>query len=98
MTNAAPTVSVILKNRAELPLYARDHYQVFAFTSISAAAQGEKYFTLDLGDGAFVARSMKRLEKARLHVQDELLRVGSEKSSLKNTGAISFYLEPSMFD
>ncbi len=78
--------------------YARDHYQVFAFTSISAAAQGEKYFTLDLGDGAFVARSMKRLEKARLHVQDELLRVGSEKSSLKNTGAISFYLEPSMFD
>ena len=78
--------------------YARDHYQVFASSSISAAAQGKKYFTLDLGDGAFVARSMKRLEKARLHVQDELLRAGSEKSSLRNTGAISFYLEPSVFD
>ena len=77
--------------------YAREHYQVFASSSISAAVRGEKYFTLDLGDGAFVARSMKRLEKARLHVQDELLRVHSEKSSLLDTGALSFYLEANMF-
>ena len=78
--------------------YARDYYQVFASSSISAAAQGEKYFTLDLGDGAFVARSMKRLEKARLHVQDELLRVSAEKSTLVDTGVLSFYLQPSIFD
>lgn len=78
--------------------YAREHYQVFASSSISAAVRGEKYFTLDLGDGAFVARSMKRLEKARLHVQDELLRVHSEKSSLLDTGALSFYLQPNMFN
>ncbi|MBV33571.1 MAG: glutathione S-transferase, partial [Porticoccaceae bacterium] len=76
----------------------REHYQVFASSSISAAVRGEKYFTLDLGDGAFVARSMRRLEKARLHVQDELLRVGAEKSSLRDTGVLSFYLQPSMFD
>ena len=79
-----------------LPLfdYAQNHYQVFARSSIEAAAKGEKFFELDLGDGPFVARSMKRLEKARLHVADELKRFGSINSSLSSTKVMDFYLEP----
>ncbi len=79
-----------------LPLfdYAQNHYQAFARSSIEAAAKGEKFFELDLGDGPFVARSMKRLEKARLHVADELKRSGSINSSLSGTKVMDFYLEP----
>ena len=72
-----------------------NHYQRFAAESISAAGRGEKFFELDLGDGPFTARSMKRLEKARIHVQDELLRAGSDKSSLCNCGVMSHYLAAS---
>ena len=75
--------------------YAINHYQRFAAESISAAGRGEKFFELDLGDGPFTARSMKRLEKARIHVQDELLRAGSDKSSLCNCGVMSYYLAAS---
>ena len=75
--------------------YAINHYQRFAAESIRAAGKGEKFFELDLGDGPFTARSMKRLEKARIHVQDELLRAGSDKSSLCNYGVMSYYLAPS---
>ena len=72
--------------------YSRDHYQVFAFESISASVRGEKTFRLDLGDGPFVARSMRRLEKVRLHVQDELLRAESNKSVLGESGVTDFYM------
>lgn len=75
--------------------YAINHYQRFAAESIRAAGKGEKFFELDLGDGPFTARSMKRLEKARIHVQDELLRAGSDKSSLCNCGVMSYYLAAS---
>ena len=75
--------------------YAINHYQRFAAESIRAAGKGEKFFELDLGDGPFTARSMKRLEKARIHVQDELLRAGSNKSSLCNCGVMSYYLAAS---
>ena len=76
--------------------YSRDHYQVFAFESISASGRGEKTFSLDLGDGPFVARSMRRLEKVRLHVQDELLRVASDKSVLGESGVTDFYMAEPM--
>jgi glutathione S-transferase len=71
-------------------------YQRFATSSLEAAGAGEKFFELDLGDGPFTARSMKRLEKARLHVQDELQRCGAQHSSLTASGIMDFYLNPSM--
>lgn len=68
------------------------NYQVFALSSIQAAAHGKKEFTLNLGHGEFTARSMKRLDKARLHVQDELDRVNAwEIEKLLNTGALDLY-------
>ena len=67
-------------------------YQRFAASSLEAAGKGEKLFELDLGDGPFTARSMKRLEKARSHVQDELLLCGAKDSSLKICGIMDFYL------
>jgi glutathione S-transferase len=78
--------------------YSINHYQVFAAESIAAAGRGEKFFELDLGDGIFKARSMKRLEKARMHVQDELLQADSDKSSLTACGVMAFYLGPSMLN
>jgi glutathione S-transferase len=81
-----------------LPLFehALNTYQRFARSSLEAAGKGEKFFELDLGDGPFTARSMKRLEKARLHVQDELQRCGAPTSSLQSYGIMDFYLAPSM--
>tara|TARA_B100000963_G_scaffold69142_1_gene57567 strand:- start:2175 stop:3221 length:1047 start_codon:yes stop_codon:yes gene_type:complete len=72
--------------------YAVKNYHRFASESILAAGKGEKFFELDLGDGPFTARSMRRLEKVRMHVQDELIRAGSDKSSLANHEVMSFYL------
>lgn len=82
-----------------IPLFehALTTYQRFATSSLKAAAAGEKFFELDLGDGPFTARSMKRLEKARLYVQDELQRCGAEESSLSACGIMDFYLMPPMF-
>jgi glutathione S-transferase len=77
--------------------HALNTYQRFAASSLEAAAAGEKYFELNLGDGSFTARSMKRLEKARLHVRDELQRCGAEHSSLSTSGVMDFYLKPPMF-
>ena len=54
--------------------YVENMYQKFAEWSINAALNDKKFFNLDLGYGPFEARSMKRLEKARLHVQDEILK------------------------
>ena len=69
---------------------------MFAFDSFSASVRGEKTFSLDLGDGPFVARSMKRLEKVRLHVQDELVRAESDKSVLGESGVTNFYMAEPM--
>ena len=67
-------------------------YHVFAETSIAAAGQGQKFFELDLGYGPFVARSMKRLEKVRLHVQDEILRSNCMATVMAKTDIMTFYL------
>jgi len=79
---------------APLFAYAQQTYQRFASESLLAASKGEKFFELDLGTGPFKARSMKRLNKARLHVQDELERCGALDSSLKSTGIMDFYFAP----
>jgi glutathione S-transferase len=80
----APIFDYIIKN-----------YHAFAGASIAAAGRGEKFFELDLGDGSFRARSMKRLEKARLHVQDELLRANCSSTKIADSGIMSFYMAES---
>ena len=39
---------------------------------IATGLAGEKYYEFDYGIGSFRARTQKRLNLARLHVQDEL--------------------------
>jgi len=72
--------------------YAQRTYQQFAISSIGAAQRGEKFFNLDVGYGSFTARSMKRLDKARLHVREELLRYAIKDSSIHSTGVLDYYL------
>lgn len=71
-------------------------YQAFARASIQAAQRGEKTFALDVGRGEFTARSMKRLEKARQHVRDELSGLSLQSTMLASTGALSLYTDESL--
>jgi len=73
--------------------YMQRTYQKFATASIKAAQANEKFFDLDVGYGVFTARSMKRLEKARLHVQNELLRCQAGTLPLNKQGILNFYLD-----
>ncbi len=73
--------------------HARSNYQPFARASIEAAMRGEKTFELDLGQGPFTARSMKRLDKARLHVRDELQGLALAGSALESAGVLGLYEE-----
>ncbi len=71
------------------------NYHAFALRNVEAAGNGEKEFTLDLGHGEFTAKTMKRLDKARLHVQDELKRVKAwDIDNLLKTGALDLYKHP----
>ncbi|MFK7978082.1 MAG: glutathione S-transferase family protein [Halioglobus sp.] len=72
------------------------NYQPFARASIVAAQRGEKTFTLDVGRGEFTARSMKRLEKARQHVRDELSGLSLAGSMLEKSGALGLYAPESL--
>ena len=74
--------------------HAIKNYQAFALNSIKAAANGEKEFKLDLGYGEFTARSMKRLDKSRLHVQDEINRCNGWETELKDLGILGLYEHP----
>jgi glutathione S-transferase len=71
--------------------HAKASYQPFAKASIQAAMRGEKTFNLDLGHGEFTARSMKRLDKARLHVRDEIRRLAMTGSVLDELGVLALY-------
>jgi len=71
--------------------HAKASYQPFAKASIQAAMRGEKTFNLDLGRGEFTARSMKRLDKARLHVRDEIQRLALTGSVLEELGVLALY-------
>jgi glutathione S-transferase len=71
--------------------HAKANYQPFAKASIQAAMRGEKTFDLDLGSGPFTARSMKRLDKARLHVRDEIQGLALAGSVLEKLGVLALY-------
>ncbi len=57
--------------------YAQGTYFQFARANIAAGLAGEKFYEYDYGFGATRARTQKRLNLARLHVQDELLQLGA---------------------
>jgi len=57
--------------------YLQGSYFQSAPANIAAGLTGEKYFECDYGFGTTRARSQKRLNLARLHVQSELLRAGA---------------------
>jgi len=58
--------------------YLQGTYFQFAPANIAAGLAGEKYYEYDYGYGPTRARTQKRLNVARLHVQDELLRIGAD--------------------
>lgn len=57
--------------------YVQGSYLRFATANIAAGLAGEKYYEYDYGFGPTKARTQRRLNKARLHVQDELRRIGA---------------------
>ncbi|MDC0010334.1 glutathione S-transferase family protein [Porticoccaceae bacterium] len=59
--------------------YIQRSYLQFATANIHASAAGEKYYQYNYGFGPTKARTQKRLNKARLHVQDELVKMGAQK-------------------
>ncbi|MBT8149321.1 MAG: glutathione S-transferase family protein [Pseudomonadales bacterium] len=67
--------------------YVQRSYLPFATANIAAGLAGEKYYEYDYGFGPTKARTQKRLNKARLHVQDELRRLDAEN----NAGIVELY-------
>jgi glutathione S-transferase len=57
--------------------YLQRSYFKFASANIAAGLAGEKYYEYDYGFGPTKARTQKRLNVARLHVQNELQRAGA---------------------
>jgi glutathione S-transferase len=57
--------------------YAQSTYFQSSPANISAGLAGEKYYEYDFGFGVIRARTQRRLNLARLHVQDELLQLGA---------------------
>ena len=57
--------------------YVEKTYYRFASANVSAGLAGEKYYEYDYGFGVTQARTQRRLNLARLHVQDELLQLGA---------------------
>jgi hypothetical protein len=77
--------------------YIQATYFEFASANISAGLAGEKYYEYDFGYGTTRARTQKRLNMARLHVQNELLQAGAPDQEgiaamFKNRGIIEHYL------
>ncbi|MEH6580822.1 MAG: glutathione binding-like protein [Halioglobus sp.] len=68
------TLSVVLA-------YLQGSYFHFAPANIAAGLAGEKYYEYDYGFGPTRARTQRRLNGARLHVQNELLRLKADTSS-----------------
>ncbi|MCX2982059.1 glutathione S-transferase family protein [Halieaceae bacterium IMCC14734] len=84
------TLSVLLD-------YLQGTYFKFATANIAAGLAGEKYYEYDYGFGLTRARTQKRLNVARLHVQDELLRLGADtnitiKEVFAGRGILEHYL------
>lgn len=77
--------------------YLQNTYFRFATANISAGLAGEKYYEYDYGFGPTRARTQKRLNMARLHVRDELLRAGAAtdkgiQSLFAGRGILEHYL------
>lgn len=78
--------------------YLQGTYFKFASANISAGLAGDKYYQYDYGFGPTRARTQKRLNLARLHVQYELLRVNAAgdaavKSLFAGRGMLEYYLK-----
>ena len=63
----------------------------------AAGLAGEKYFEYDYGYEPTRARTQRRLNLARLHVQDELQRLGAEanpdiQALFSGRGILEYYL------
>jgi glutathione S-transferase len=61
--------------------YLQGSYYQSAPANIAAGLAGEKYYEYDYGFGTTRARTQKRLNLARLHVQDELRQLGASKNT-----------------
>jgi glutathione S-transferase len=77
--------------------YLQGSYYQSAPANIAAGQAGEKYYEFDYGFGTTRARTQKRLNLARLHVKDELLRVDAAtdpavQSLLAGRGILEYYL------
>jgi glutathione S-transferase len=79
--------------------YLQGSYYQFAPANIAAGLAGEKHYEYDYGFGPTRARTQRRLNMARLHVRDELLRVQAGdnpavKSLFTGRGILEHYLQP----
>jgi glutathione S-transferase len=84
------TITVILD-------YLQRSYFRSATNNIAAGLAGEKYYEYDYGFGPIRARTQRRLNLARLHVQDELKRVDAQsqngvKQLFSGRGILEHYL------
>lgn len=78
--------------------YLQGSYYAFASPNIVAGLAGEKYFEYDYGFGPTRARTQRRLNLARLHVQDELKAVDiahndDARAVFQDRGILEFYLD-----
>mgnify|MGYP000002880330 FL=1 len=77
--------------------YLQGSYYQSAPANIAAGLAGEKYYEFDFGFGTTRARTQKRLNVARLHVQNELQRLGAGdnaavKALFARRGILEHYL------
>jgi len=77
--------------------YAQGTYFQFARANVAAGLAGEKFYEYDYGFGVTRARTQKRLNHARLHVQYELLQLGATRHDTVNPlfagrGILDYYL------
>lgn len=92
-----PADDAVPASLAGLLDYAERTYFASARANISAGLQGEKFYEYDAGFGVIRARTQKRLNLARLHVQDELVRAGARDSAalgslFEGRGILEHYL------
>ncbi len=78
--------------------YQQGSYFCFAAANIKAGLAGEKYFQYDYGFGPTQARTQRRLNLARMHVQDELQRLDADnhpeiQALFAGRGILEYYLD-----
>ncbi len=77
--------------------YLQRTYFKFAAANVAAGLAGDKYYEYDYGFGTTKARTQKRLNVARLHVQDELQGVDAAghdriQALYASCGILEYYL------